>query len=78
MSHKAKQQVQIEQQFLYILAQVVESFPQYTIAQHLSHFQRRKGEGKELYFWSDENTLKKLEEYYDELKNDLIVTKDDF
>lgn len=71
MANKTKQQIQIEQQFLYILAQIVESFPQYKISQHLIHFQRRKGDGKDMYFWSDEYTLKKLEDYYDELKNDL-------
>ncbi len=70
---KTKQQIRTEQQFLYTLAQIVESFPQYTIAQHLIHFLRKKGEAKETYFWSDEVVLQKLEFYYDELKQDLLL-----
>lgn len=72
MSRKTKQRVQMEQQFLYTLSKVVETFPQYNIAQHLVHFMRRKDETKEVYFWQDELVLQKLEEYYDELKGDLI------
>jgi len=71
MAQKNKQQIQIEQQFLYTLAQIVESFPQYSIAQHLTHFMRRKGEAIEVYFWKDEFILTKIEEYYDELKGSL-------
>lgn len=70
---KPKSQVQIEQQFLYNLAQVLEAFPQYTIAQHLSHFMRKKNDNKEAYFWSNELLLSKIEEYYDELKSDLTL-----
>lgn len=73
MAHKTKQRVQIEQQFLYTLSKVVESFPQYSIAQHLAHFLRKKNETKEVYFWQDELVLQKLEDYYDELKVTLIV-----
>jgi hypothetical protein len=70
---KAKAQIQIEQQVIYTLAQVIEAFPQYTIAQHLCHFMRKKEELKETYFWSDEALLNKLELYYDELKRDLAL-----
>lgn len=69
---KTKSQIQIEQQVLFNLAQIIEAFPQYTIAQHLVHFLRKKRETKDVYFWSDEFILKKIEEYYDELKTDLI------
>lgn len=68
---KTKQQIRVQQQFLYTLAQIVEIFPQYTITQHLIHFLRKKNEVKEAYFWADEVILQKLESYYDELKNDL-------
>lgn len=77
MIQKTKQQLQIEQQFLYTLAQIVESFPQYTIAQHIAHFLRKKHELKELYFWTDQLILQKIEGYYDELKNDLLINTDD-
>lgn len=74
MIYKTKAQVQIEQQFLYNLAQVLEAFPQYSISQHIVHFTRRKGIKQELYDWSDERALQKLEEYYNELKTTLITT----
>ena len=73
MIPKTKAQVQVEQQLLYNLAQVVEAFPQYTMAQHLCHFLRKKGELKDVYFWPDDMLLNKLEAYYDELKNDLLL-----
>lgn len=73
MNIKTKKQIQVEQQILYNLSQIVELAPQYTFSQHLLHFLRRKNETKDVYFWSDEITLKKIEEYYDELKNDLLT-----
>lgn len=80
MENKTKQQVQTEQQILYNFLQVVELFPQYTIAQHWLHILRRKDEPKEPYFWSNEITLKKIEQYYDELKQELadLPTEEDF
>ena len=69
---KTKNQIQVEQQVLFNLAKIIEAFPQYSIAQHLSHFLRKKKETKDVYFWSDELILKKVEEYYDELKTDLV------
>lgn len=73
---KTKQQIQTEQQFLYTLAQIVETFPRYTIAQHLVHFLRRKGDLKEPYNWPDTLMLSKVEDYYDELKSELLATID--
>lgn len=77
MIPKTKNQVQVEQQILYNLAQVVEAFPQYTTAQHLLHILRRKKEVKESYDWSDELLLSKFEAYYDELKTDLVNNQPD-
>lgn len=74
---KTKAQIQIEQQFLHTLAQIIEAFPQYTIAQHICHFMRKKAEARDSYFWVDEGVLNKLELYYDELKNELIIDIDD-
>lgn len=67
--------VRNQKQFLYIIAQIVEIFPQYTISQHIWHILRKKNEAKEAYFWSDDLLLKKTEQYYDELKEDLILNK---
>lgn len=71
MRIKTKHEVQLEQQLIYNLTQIFELFPQYTMAQHFLHFLRRKSE-KDPYFWSGEMLLKKVEEYYDELKNELV------
>lgn len=67
--HKSK--IQTQQQFIYTLANAIEMYPQYTIAQHLLHFLRKKNEPKEPYSWEDELLLKKVEDYYDELNSDL-------
>lgn len=74
---KTKNQIQTEQQVLFTLANIIETFPQYTIAQHLSHFLRKKKEVKDAYFWSDDLILRRVEEYYDELKTDLLHEKDE-
>lgn len=73
MKQKTKQELQVEQQVLYNLSQVTEAFPQYTIAQHIWHFLRTKGEAPEPYKWTNEFLLNRLEAYYDELKSDLLV-----
>ena len=73
MNVKTKQQVQIEQQFLYNLAQIIETFPQYRIGEHLGHFLRKKSAKQEFYYWSNEFLLQKIEEYYNELKETLAV-----
>lgn len=73
MNVKTKQQVQIEQQFLYNLAQIIEAFPQYKIGEHLGHFLRKKGEKQEFYYWSNDLILQKIEEYYNELKETLVA-----
>lgn len=77
MSIKTKHQVQVEQQILYNLAQIVEAFPQYTVSQHLLHILRRKNEDKEAYFWSEELLLSKVEDYYEELKVELVNQPED-
>lgn len=70
---KDKRKIQIEQQVFHILVDIVELYPQYTLSQHLCHILRKKNESKESYFWSDELLLKKLEDYYDELRQDLSI-----
>lgn len=77
MENKTKQQLQVEQRFLYTLAQVIEVCPQYTIAQHITHFLRKKNALQEAYFWTDLQLLKRLEDYYDEIKTDLITNNNE-
>lgn len=70
-SRKDKRKIQVEQQVFHILLDIVELYPQYSLSQHLCHILRKKEDSKEAYFWSDEVLLKKFEDYYDELKQDL-------
>lgn len=70
-SRKDKRKIQVEQQVFHILLDIVELYPQYSLSQHLCHILRKKEDSKEAYFWSDEILLKKFEDYYDELKQDL-------
>lgn len=60
----------IEQEILYNLVKLTEQFPQYTMAQHLLHFLRTKGD-KDPYHWDNKKTLAKIQEYYDELNTEL-------
>jgi hypothetical protein len=66
-----KKKKQVEEQIFYNLMQIVQSFPQYTLAQHLVHVMRRKSDLEECYYWNDEKFLKKFEDYRDELGNEL-------
>ncbi len=65
---REKRKIQTEQQIFHLLINIVEMYPEYTLSQHLWHILRKKNEADEAYFWSDETTLKKFEDYYDELK----------
>lgn len=76
MNVKTKNQVQVEQQILHMLAQVIEAFPQYTVSQHLLHVLRKKTDTKEPYFWSEELLLRKLEEYNEELVSEFFIDRD--
>ena len=67
MSNKLN--IQIKQQIFHHFIEVVELFPQYTITQHIVHFMRPQTGS---YQWSDEELLKKLEKYRDELESDLV------
>ncbi|XAI97420.1 hypothetical protein [Leptolyngbya phage Lbo-JY46] len=69
---KNKKDLQTETQIFYLLSQIVELFPQYTFSQHLSHILRTKGHRPDIYDWSDLTLLKVVEQYYDELQNELV------
>jgi len=70
---KNRKQIQVEQQILYTLAQIIETCPQYTCAQHIAHFMRKKCDAKQPYQWANEVLLQKMENYYDELKADILA-----
>jgi len=66
-----KEGMQIKQLIFHNLMQIVEQFPQYTVAQHLYFILRRKGDKQEIYHWPDKKVLKKFEDYKDELETEL-------
>lgn len=71
--YKHKDKSQIEQQIVYNLIQIFEICPQYTISQHLTHILRKKNAKRDTYEWDDSFTLKRFEQYLDEIKQDLIL-----
>lgn len=66
-----KRKKQIEEQVFYTFMQIVQQYPQYTLAQHITHFLREKGDFENHYNWSNEKLLKKIELYKDELDQEL-------
>lgn len=77
MEKKTKERVIIENQIFHLLINISEICPQYTLSQHFWHIFRKKGMSNEQYFWSEAELLKKIEDYYDELKEDLIYNKNE-
>ena len=75
-NEETKKDTQAQEQIFYNFVQILQTFPQYTIAQHIVHIMRRKGD-IDPYFWTNENLLKKFEKYYDELNNDLLISKEE-
>jgi len=69
-----KEEMQVKQLIFHNLMQIVEQFPQYTVAQHLYFILRRKGDKEEIYNWPDKKVLKKFEDYKDELETELANT----
>lgn len=71
-----KQKIQTKQQIFHHFVEIVELFPQYTIAQHMVHILRPH---TGCYNWTEEDLLKKFEKYRDELENELVdnVTQED-
>lgn len=67
-----KRKMQIIQQIFHNLGEVVELYPQYSVAQHLSAILRRK-EGKEFYHWNNDELLKRIEQHKDELEGEEIM-----
>lgn len=72
-----KKRKQIEEQVFYNFMQVVQQYPQYTISQHICHFQRKKSDKEDAYYWGNEKLLKKIEDYKDELDHELIISSEE-
>lgn len=63
--------IQTKQQIFHNFVEIIELFPQYSIAQHIIHAMRPQTGS---YQWSNEELLKKFEKYRDELESDLVDT----
>jgi hypothetical protein len=73
-----KRKMQIIQQIFHNLGEVVELYPQYSVAQHLSAILRRKSDnGKEFFHWNNDELLKKIEQHKDELEGEDIMNIDE-
>lgn len=69
-----KKKAQITQQIFHNLLELTELFPNYTIAQHLAGILRRKAsEGQEFFFWSNDELLKRVEQYREELESESLT-----
>jgi len=69
-----KEDTQLSQQFFHNFMEVVDMYPQYPIAQHMSGFLRRKStEGPEFFFWTNKELLNRLEQYKQELENGELI-----
>jgi hypothetical protein len=63
-------------QIFRILADAVTLYPKYTISQHLVCILRSRNEGiRKPYDWTDEELLRRVEKYFEELETD--QTEDD-
>jgi len=68
-----KKKMQTTQQIFHNLLELTELYPEYTITQHLSGILRRKNPNvKESYFWSNDQLLKRIENYKQELETDSV------
>lgn len=65
----SKKDIQIKQQIFHHFVEIVELFPQYSIAQHIVHVMRPH---TGCYQWNDDELLKKFEKYRDELENEVV------
>jgi hypothetical protein len=73
-----KQRMQTTQQIFHNLLEIVELYPQYSVAQHVAAISRRKSStGKDLFHWSDDELLKKIEAHKTELEGEDIMNYDD-
>jgi hypothetical protein len=68
-----KKKMQTTQQIFHILLELTELYPEYTICQHLAGIVRKKKpDVKEFYYWSNEQLLKRIESYKQELEKDSL------
>lgn len=73
-----KVRMQTTQQIFHNLLEIVELYPQYSVSQHLAAISRKKSStGKELFFCSDQELLKKIESHKTELEGEDLMNIED-
>ncbi len=73
-----KKNMQVVQQIFHNLTEVVELHPKYPIGEHLAAILRRKNStGKEFFFWTNEELLKRIEQYKSELEGEELLNIED-
>jgi len=69
-----KKKAQTIQQIFHNLGEIVELYPQYSVANHLAAILRKKNSiGQDFFHWSDTDLLKKIEQHKDELEGEDIM-----
>lgn len=68
----SKQALRIRQLIIHGLVEILELYPQYSIAQHLCYLTDRKLEGKDCYKFTDNEILKEIEKYNEKLEEEVI------
>jgi len=73
-----KRKMQTIQQIFHNLIEIVELYPQYSVTKHLATIIRKKDlRAKELYDWTEEEFLKRIEQHRQELEGDDMMNLDD-
>lgn len=66
-----RKHMQVMQQIFHNLLEVAELYPTVPLTQHLAAIFRRKStEGPNFFYWSNEDLLKKIEKYRDEVETE--------
>lgn len=74
-----KKNAQVIQQVFHNLSEIIELYPKYSVAQHLSAILRRKSEtGKQFHLWDNDELLKKVEQHKDELEGEELMNETEF
>jgi hypothetical protein len=67
----------IQKEIMRNIGELIMLYPQYTASQHLVHFLRSQGDEEKAYSWTNHKLLKKIENYREELANELSERSDE-
>ncbi len=66
----------VQKEIIRNIGELMVLYPQYTASQHLVHFLRSLGDEEKAYSWTNQKLLKKIENYREELANELAEPSD--